>query len=317
MCKLVLEKPVMPPPTPALPDYRLHCMFPFQTIGIDYAGDELFKCYFLLITSAATRAVHIELTSDFSSNLLILALRRCFARRGTASQIITDNFKTFKAVEIRDFIRFNRIQWEFILQRSPWWGRFCERLVGVIKNCLKKVVGKARLNFEELNTVIVEIEKCVNLRPLTYLSEEREDTGIIPNHLIYGRDIDRNKSVQHKFHELNGDDMRKRQAYCQVVFKHFTKPFVKEYLPALQETHSYSSHKNHSPACSLRAGDLALIKEDIIPRLSWKRGVVDQLITGHDCAVRGAIIRTKSKNTKETAFIKRPLQLIVLLEADQ
>ena len=38
LCKLVLRKPVMPPPTPALPDYRLHCIFSFQTIGIDYAG---------------------------------------------------------------------------------------------------------------------------------------------------------------------------------------------------------------------------------------------------------------------------------------
>ena len=149
------------------------------------------------------------------------------------------------------------------------------------------------------------------------MSEEHEDTVITPNHLIYGRDIDGNKSVQHEFHELNDDDMRKRQAYCQVVFKHFTKPCVKEYLLLLQETHSYLSLKNHSPTCSLKVGNLALIKEDIIPRLSWKRGVVDQLINGHDCAVRGAIIRTKSKNTKETAFIKRPLQLIVLLEADQ
>ena len=38
LCKLVLGKPAMPPPTPALPDYRLHCIFPFQTIDIDYAG---------------------------------------------------------------------------------------------------------------------------------------------------------------------------------------------------------------------------------------------------------------------------------------
>ena len=30
-----------------------------------------------------------------------------------------------------------------------------------------------------------------------------------------------------------------------------------------------------------------------------------------------AIIRTKSKTAKETTFIKRPLQLIVSLEADQ
>ena len=35
-----------------------------------------------------------------------------------------------------------------------------------MKNGLKKVVGKAKLNFEELNTVIVEIEKSVNSKDL-------------------------------------------------------------------------------------------------------------------------------------------------------
>ena len=72
-------------------------MFPFQTIDIDYAGpvyvrdvysncDELFKYYFLLVTCAATRAVHIELTSEFSGNSLILALRQCFcSSRNTKS----------------------------------------------------------------------------------------------------------------------------------------------------------------------------------------------------------------------------------------
>ena len=80
--------------------------------------------------------------------------------------------------------------------------------------------------------------------------------------------------------------MRKWQVHCQVIFKHFTKRFVKEYLLALQ----YSSHKNCNAACSLRVGDPVLIKEDIIPSWSWKRGVVNQLITGHNAAVRGAII---------------------------
>ena len=70
--------------------------------------------------------------------------------------------------------------------------------------------------------------------------------------------------------------MRKRQAYCQVIFKHLTKRFVKEYLLALQKIHSYSSHKNYSAACNLKSGDLVLIKEDIIPRLSWKKGVINQ-----------------------------------------
>ena len=66
--------------------------------------------------------------------------------RNTKS-IISDNFKIFKTVEIRDFIRFNRIQWEFILER-PRGGGFYERLVDVIKKCLKKVAGKAKLEVE-------------------------------------------------------------------------------------------------------------------------------------------------------------------------
>ena len=73
------------------------------------------------------------------------------------------------------------------------------------------------MSFEELNTVIVEIEKCVNSRPSTYLSEKHEDTIITPNH--HGRDIDKKDTVQHKFNELSGNDMRKRQAYYQVKFK--------------------------------------------------------------------------------------------------
>ena len=261
--------------------------------------------------------MHIELTSDLSGNSLILVLHRKHTRRRSSSQIISDNFKTLKAVEIRDFIQFNRMQWEFILERSPWLGGFYKRLVSVTKNSLKKVVDKAKMDFEELNTVIVEIEKCINSRPLMYLSEEHEDSVITPNHLIYERDVGGNESIQHDFSELSGYDMRKRQAYCQVLLKHLTKRFVKEYLLALQETHSYSSHKNRSAACSLKIGDLVLAKEVIIPRLSWKSGVVDQPITGHNGTVRGAIIRTKSKNTKGTTFIKRPLQSIVSLEADQ
>ena len=96
------------------------------------------------------------------------------------------------------------------------------------------------------------------------MSEKHEDTVITANHLIYGRDIDRNESVQHKFNKLSGDDVRKRQAYCQVIFKHFTT--------------------SCSLKASLKVSDLVIIKEDIIPRLSWKKGVVDQIITGHDIA---------------------------------
>ena len=73
------------------------------------------------------------------------------------------------------------------------------------------------MNFEELNTVNIETEKCVNSRPLTYLSEEHEDTVITPNHLIYGRDIDGSDSVQQEFHELTGNDMRKFKVHLNIL----------------------------------------------------------------------------------------------------
>ena len=38
------------------------------------------------------------------------------------------------------------IKWKFILEKSPWWGGFYERIIGIIKRCIKNVVGKALLN---------------------------------------------------------------------------------------------------------------------------------------------------------------------------
>ena len=71
------------------------------------------------------------------------------------------------------------------------------------------------------------------------MSEEHEDTVITPKHFVYGRDIDRNQSVQHEFHELFGDDMRKRQAYCQVYLNILQNDLLKNI---------YSPYRRHIPS---------------------------------------------------------------------
>ena len=86
------------------------------------------KCYFSLIACAATWAVCIEFASSFSSNSLALTLRAVY--RGTPCQIVSNNFKTFKAVEIREFIRFNKVEWECILERSSLVGGFLWTISG-------------------------------------------------------------------------------------------------------------------------------------------------------------------------------------------
>ena len=92
--------------------------------------------------------------------------------------MLTDNAKTFKSAsvevkkivrstEVKQYLTNNQVEWEFIMEKAPWWGRFLERLVRSVKRCLKKSIGKSSLKFEELPTLMVEIESTLNNRPLT------------------------------------------------------------------------------------------------------------------------------------------------------
>ena len=105
-------------------------------------------------------------------------------RCGIPENIIGDNFKTFKAVEVQNFMHYSGIKWNFILEKSPWWGGFYERMVRSIKNTLNKVVGISSLDYEQLNTVLVEIENVINSRPLTYMNDENLDESLTWYHLI-------------------------------------------------------------------------------------------------------------------------------------
>ena len=152
-------KPILPPSPPTLPEYRVSYEYPFEATDLDQAGPfyvrdisnnkRMKKCYILLLTCAATRAVHLELTAGQNQEPIQLALRLFIARRGISRLFISDNFKSFKTEYMKSFIRNNSISWEFILEKSPWWGGFYERLIGITKMCLTKTIGKARLKFDE------------------------------------------------------------------------------------------------------------------------------------------------------------------------
>ena len=134
-----------------LPDYRVSCDFPFQHVGVEYAGPlyvrdnysnlaKLFKAYILIFTYATTRCTHLELVTDFTTETLILAIKRFISRRGKPYFFISDNFKTFLSKELKQFLLYVSISWTFILERSPWWGGFYLRIIGIVQSCLKKVI---------------------------------------------------------------------------------------------------------------------------------------------------------------------------------
>ena len=80
--------------------------------------------------------------------------------------------------------------WRFIPKRAPWYGGFWERLIGLTKSTLKKVLGRTFISLISLQTIIVEIEAVLNDRPLTYVSSDMSDPEpLTPAHLLYGRRI--------------------------------------------------------------------------------------------------------------------------------
>ena len=325
ICKIIQKKPPLKEETPALPLFRVKLNYCFENVGLDYAGpmyykdlseNKMQKCYILLFTCSVSRCIHLELTTSLGLNPLKLALRRFVSRRGIPRLFVSDNFQTFRSKEIKNFVSSLFINWNFILERSPWWGGFYERLIGIVKTCIKKVVSRARLSYEELNTIIIEIEGVLNTRPLTHINEDDYSESLTPNHLLYGRSLVHSSS-HNNFKELNtADECREIVQHYKRVFEHFKKRFITEYLTALQERHYYQQDK-HKSKNNIQIGDVVLVKENKKNRLSWKKGKIINLLKGKDDIVRGVQLVMYQPNLNKTVNINRPIQLIVPLEIQE
>ena len=121
-----------------------------------------------------------------------------------------------------------------MLELSPWWGVFYESLNGIIKFLLRKVVGNAKLKFDELNTILTKVASILNSRPLTYLSKENYDVAMTPYHMMYGRNIlYNNHSKQDLVTDVTAEDVQNRLKYIKTVLQHFWNLLHAEYTTAL------------------------------------------------------------------------------------
>ena len=242
-CKICIRhegKPYNTPTTAALPEFRAQASPPFAKVGLDFAGPlfvrggkrNMSKVYIALFTCAVTRAVHLELVQDMSVDVFLRSFRRFVSRRGSPTMVVSDNAKTFKLaakllgqLKIDDnflsYLQGERIFWRFNLERSSWWGGFFERMVGTVKRCLKKVIGKARLDYDELQTILIEVESIVNSRPLTYVYDELESEPLTPSHLLYGRRLAVLPDKRDPEHVDRNVNFSKRYRYLVTKISHF------------------------------------------------------------------------------------------------
>ena len=297
----------------------------FQTTGVDFAGPLLvkqiyksdgtmFKAYISLFTCAASRSIHLELTPDLEAETFIRAFKRFTARRGVPSLLISDNGKTFVSLLLKSYLLRKEVESSHILPHAPWWGGFYERLVKSVKLPLKKVLGKAKLTYEEMETMLIEVEGVVNCRPLTYLHEDDLLEPLTPSHLLHGRNIASRSTKPSTSVETNPDQLTKRVKYLQTTMQQYWQRFHHVYLAELREHHMYVGKRKTNDRNKLKVGDVVVVKGDTFtPRNSWKLGLVDSLVIGQDQHVRGANLITRSKEGRRSV-VTRPLQKIVPFE---
>ena len=304
----------------------------FSRVGVDYAGPLLLKlgstrkptvvkAYVCVFVSLSVRAVHLELVSDLMTDAFIACLRRFMARRGKPTLIWSDHGTNFVGANnhIRELCKFlesqkaqkvvsefcaqQSVQWQFIPEHAPHFGGLWEAAVKSFKHHLHRIVGNVRLTFEEMTTVLAQIEACLNSRPLVSLPPD--DDGIdalTPGHFLVGRPLTALPDPALAFRSMS---ILSRWHLCQALVRHLWQRWSVEYLSSLQRVSKW-----RHPSRNLRVGDIVVLREDNVTPMNWPIARVMKTHPGQDGLVRVVTVKTS------TGTYRRPVVKTVLLLSD-
>jgi len=329
ICKKTAGRPYPTPDPPPLVKCRLNAVHPFEVTGVDFTGalyvrssDGEQKVYVCLFTCAVSRAAHLEIVNDLTVECFLQAFRRFTSRRSLPKLMLSDNATTYLAAAeelqsllssaaLSENLARRGVEWRFIPKRAPWFGGFWERMIGLTKSALKKVLGRTRATLESLQTLVTEVEAVLNNRPITYSSPDVNDPSpITPAHLLYGRTITTLPYHNVAADEISdptygdGSEVRRRAKAQAVLLSHFWSRWSKEYLTALREFHRTTGNNVQT----VRVGDVVQIHDDT-PRIQWRLGVIEHLNKGSDGLVRSVQLRTSTGTTNRPIAKLYPLEV--------
>lgn len=313
-----------------LPDERVTPSRPFLNSGVDFAGpfqillskgrgNKTTKAYVSIFICMATKAIHIELVSDLTSEAFIGAFRRFVARRGKCSHLWSDQGRNFVGAdkelhdawneaslqftgEIAETLATDGTQWHFIPAYSPSFGGLWEAGVKSIKYHLKRIVT-THLTYEEMTTILCQVEACLNSRPLCPMNDTDPDNmnPLTPGHFLIGEVPIVVPSPDMKDIRLSS---LSRWQHTQKLVHDFWRRWQDEYLSRLQQRPKW--HKKEE---EFKIGDIVLIKTDNLPPGKWSLGRIVDKHPGPDGLTRVYSVKSGSSVTKRTVTKLCPLPL--------
>ena len=230
----------------------------------------LVKLYLSLFVCLVTKAVHLEIVSDLTTEAFLACFRCFLSRRGLPTDIYSDNGSNFIGAkhDLSDLFHFlttpstnstvasyllsHRISWHSIPEQAPHFGGLWEAALKSAKYHLRRVVGTQRLDNAEFSTIAAQV---VNSRPLTPITSHSVDGILVltPGHLLIGREL--NAYPETVIH--SDISLHRRWTLCQDILHHFWRRWSKEYLQHLQKATKWKATKPN-----LQIEDIVVLTED-------------------------------------------------------
>ncbi|GFU49715.1 integrase catalytic domain-containing protein [Trichonephila clavipes] len=258
----------------------------------------------------ASKAVHLEIVSDLTTDAFLAILKRFVARREKCATISSDNAKNFAGAnrelkrlhnllkcpeeKLSSYLSSEGISWNFMPPRTPNFGGLWEAGVKSFKFHLKRAVGNLKMTLEEFLTIITQIEGILNSRPITPLSEDIDDLeALTAGHFLIGRLIT-------SIYEPNLLDKTENtlcwwQKLTKIV-QHIWTKWSRDYLNNLQQRNKWQFHKYN-----VKLNTMVLIKDDNLTINKLSLGHITKLFPGTDGKVRVVEIKTNKGNIKRSS----------------
>lgn len=180
------------------------------------------------------------------------------------------------------------IEWKFIPERSPNFRGLWESTVKSMKTYLRKETANIKLTYEEVSTILVQIEVCLNSRPLTSVLTDNEGIEVLtPGHFLIGQPLMAVPDPPSSYNTCASITLLRRWQLCQSIVRQFWSRWSSEYLINLNRLHKW-----RCPSRSIEVGDVVIIREDNTSPTQWPLARVIKIHKGKDGYVRVVDLKT-------------------------
>lgn len=309
MCKRLNFRPEIPM-MGNLPSYRLaYHVTPFTYSIIDLAGpifvknyrNRDVKRYIFVYGCLTTRAVHLELLEDLSANSTLLALQCTINLRGAPKRIVTDNGTNFiGAKNILDIAQtewnsqllekgmiVEPIEWDFAPAKAPHQQGAVERMVGLVKTALSKLITSLnrnphRYNDFQMRCILCEIIGMLNSRPISMIPIEGTNNHYLtPNQFLMGKQNVQTVPISNRQISNLTEYWLDIKILTNILWKHW----LNAYIPSIMMREKWFDKK--SP---LKVDDIVLVADPSLAN-SWRLGRIIAIKLGSQDQVRSVTIQ--------------------------